>query len=121
MELWVFDSCGAYSSGSFNFNIHDKPEIFIQALVGYALMSDEELGLDLYIDCRVEKESINVTEDINGKEMKIELEPSPICVQRAVVFRVTTCFSSMDGMRVVNLSWPSDLRPPESEHLLLAP
>lgn len=44
MELWGFDRSGAFSSGEFD--IHQEPEQFIQAIVGYSMMSHDELGLD---------------------------------------------------------------------------
>jgi hypothetical protein len=43
----MFDRSGPYSSGPFD--IHDKPEKFIRALMSYTLMSDDELGLDSFI------------------------------------------------------------------------
>ncbi|KAI1157318.1 hypothetical protein F5B18DRAFT_657823 [Nemania serpens] len=48
MELWVFDRSGAYSSGAFD--IHDKPDTFARALVGYATMDDDAMGLDTFIE-----------------------------------------------------------------------
>ncbi|EEH21420.2 hypothetical protein PABG_03636 [Paracoccidioides brasiliensis Pb03] len=47
MEAWVFDRSGAYSSGVIN--IHADLRQFLQELVGYTMMSDEELGLDVFI------------------------------------------------------------------------
>jgi Fungal protein kinase len=118
MELWVFDRCGAYSSGVFN--IHDQPQMLVRALVGYVMMSDEELGVDTFIIRDGETQRVKVIEDITGKEMELELELNPIVLQNAVVCRGTTCFRSKDGMHVVKLSWPSDHRPPEATHLRLA-
>ena len=48
MELWVFDRSGCYSSGEFD--IHKEPERFIRAIAGYAIMSDQELGLDIFVE-----------------------------------------------------------------------
>ena len=115
MELWVFDRSGPYSSGPFD--IHDEPEKFIRALVGYALMSDDELGLDSFIEHDSQDNSITIQEDLTGKDVKIQLEQQPMVIHRAIVCRGTTCFRSKDGKKVVKLSWPSDLRPPEAEHL----
>jgi hypothetical protein len=50
IELWVLDRPGPYSSGEFD--IHEEPEKFILSLAGYAFMSDQELGLDTFIDRR---------------------------------------------------------------------
>lgn len=115
MELWVFDRSGPYSSGAFD--IHDKPENFIRALVGYTLMSDNELGLDGFIEHDGQGNSITIHEDKTGKNIKILLEQQPLVIQRAIVCRGTTCYRSKDGKKVVKLSWPSDLRPQEASLL----
>lgn len=47
MQLWVFDRSGAYSSDTFD--VLQQPDRFIRAVTGYALMTDEELGLDTFI------------------------------------------------------------------------
>jgi len=91
MELWVFDRSGPYSSGEFN--IHEEPEQFIRAIAGYAMMSDEELGLDTFIERDGGDLFITITEDANGKEKKIQLEEDPMVIQRAIVCRGTNCLS----------------------------
>lgn len=48
MELWVFDRSGAYSSGEFD--IHHEPIKCATALVAYATMDDESMGLDRFIE-----------------------------------------------------------------------
>ncbi|KAF2228683.1 hypothetical protein EV356DRAFT_497848 [Viridothelium virens] len=48
MEQWVFDRSGAY--GPEAFDVTADPGRFIRAIAGYALMSDEELGLDTFIE-----------------------------------------------------------------------
>jgi Fungal protein kinase len=79
MELWVFDRSGPYSS--------DEPEQFVRALAGYALMSDEELGLDSFVERNGEGHFVTVTEDATGKETKIPLQPEPTFKQRAIISR----------------------------------
>ena len=115
MELWVFDRSGPYSSGPFD--IHDEPEKFIRALMGYTLMSDDELGLDCFIKHDDQDNSITIQKDTTGKDIKIQLEQQPMIIHRAIVFRGTTCYRSKDEKKVVKLSWPSDLRPSEAELL----
>ncbi|KAL9100405.1 MAG: hypothetical protein Q9163_004215 [Psora crenata] len=112
---FVFDRSGPYSSGPFD--IHKEPQRFIQALAGYALMSDEELGLDNVIEEDGEDRFISIIKDAIGKQTRVQVEPQPIVVQRAIVCRGTICFLSKDREKVVKLSWPSDLRPPEADHL----
>ncbi|EEH48140.2 uncharacterized protein PADG_04224 [Paracoccidioides brasiliensis Pb18] len=47
MEVWVFDYSGLYSSGIID--VYTDLRQFFQVLVGYTMMSDEELGLDIFI------------------------------------------------------------------------
>ncbi|RMD39557.1 hypothetical protein DV735_g5570, partial [Chaetothyriales sp. CBS 134920] len=118
MELWVFDRSGAYSSGPFD--IHDKPDMFARALVGYATMDDESMGLDLFIE-RVNnagKLERYVTLDVNSKQVRIGLEEA-IARQNAIVCRGTACYTTKTG-QVVKLSWASDQRTPEEKLLKLA-
>ena len=118
MELWVFDRSGPYSSGEFD--IHREPEKFILALAGYAMMSDDELGLDTFLQQEDDGPFVSVIEDVSGKEKRLRLEPKPFVKQRAIVCRGTTCFRTHDQTNVVKFSWTSDKRKPEVEHLRLA-
>ena len=123
MELWVFDRSGPYSSGPFD--IHEKPEHFIKAVAGYAMMSNEELGLDTFVERKVENGLITVTEDATGCRKKLWLEPDLMAYQRAIVCRGTSCFragilGTEDPRYVVKFSWTSDKRPPEADLLRLA-
>ncbi len=47
MKLWVFDWFDLYNLGEFD--IHEKLEKFIEAIVRYVMMDDEELGLNTFI------------------------------------------------------------------------
>ena len=118
MELWVFDRSGPYSSGEFD--IHEEPEKFIRAIAGYAMMDDEELGLDTFIKRDDTGRIITISTDATGKENRMQLDEAPFVKQRAVVCRGTTCFRTGDQANVVKFSWTSDKRPPEADHLRLA-
>ena len=123
MELWVFDRSGPYSSGEFD--IYKEPEQFIRAIAGYTMMSDEELGLDIFVERDGEDRFITITEDTTKKERRLQLESDLIAYQRAIVCRGTSCFrasipSSKDPRFVVKFSWTSDMRKPEVELLRLA-
>lgn len=111
----MFDRSGPYSSGPFD--IHDEPDKFIQAFVGYTLMSNEGLGLVNLIEETEQGRFITVTEDATGSEARIQLEEEPMAVRRAIVCRGTTCFNTKDLKQVVKLLWQSDLRPLEADHL----
>jgi hypothetical protein len=115
MELWVFDRSGAYSSGPFD--IHDKPDTFARALVGYATMDDDAMGLDTFIE-REDGHRYVTLDDTNGNETRIELV-RPVVRQKAVVCRGTTCFETRNN-HVAKFSWASDKRKLEVEQLRLA-
>ncbi|KAL8647621.1 MAG: hypothetical protein Q9210_005451 [Variospora velana] len=123
MRSWVFDRSGPYSSTAFD--IHKEPECFIRTIAAYVMMSDEELGLDTFIQRDDSDQFITVVEDATGKERRLQLEPDPIASQRAIVCRGTSCFrartpSSEDLRYVVKFSWVSDKRRPEADLLRLA-
>ncbi|KAI1181406.1 serine/threonine-protein kinase Sgk2 [Nemania serpens] len=115
MELWVFDRSGAYSSGAFD--IHDKPDTFARALVGYATMDNDAIGLDTFIE-REGKHHYVTVDDIDGNKTRIRLS-RPIVRQKAIVCRGTTCYKTQDG-HVAKFSWASDKRKLEVEQLRLA-
>lgn len=115
MELWIYDRSGAYSSGEFD--IHSEPEKLACALVAYATMEDNAMGLDLSIETKNRHRYITVG-DANGCDTRMPLGRL-LVRQRAVVCRGTTCFSAKQG--VVKFSWRSDKRQPsEAAHLLRA-
>lgn len=119
MELWVFDRSGAYSSGEFD--IHKEPEKLIKVMIGYANMSDAELGLDTYTEFKGIDRFIDVSADASVKRKKLQLETSPFVKQRAIVCRGTTCFRTIEPRNVVvKFSWTSDKRQRESDLLRLA-
>ncbi|KAI8626594.1 serine/threonine-protein kinase Sgk2 [Xylariaceae sp. FL1651] len=116
MELWVFDRSGAYSSGPFD--IHDKPETFARALVGYATMDDDAMGLDMFIEREGKHHYVTLDDATEGNKTRIRLL-RPIVRQRAIVCRGTTCYETQDS-NVAKFSWASDKRKLEVEQLRLA-
>lgn len=126
MELWVFDRSGLY--GSESFAIHEDPRQFVKIMFGYMRMSDEELGVNTYIEEDKIGKYIVLKEKDKGKSKKKErlyLEDKPIASQRAIVCRGTTCYraKSLNSDRweyVVKFAWRSDKRKAEGELLKLA-
>ncbi|EDN08106.1 predicted protein [Histoplasma mississippiense (nom. inval.)] len=120
MEAWVFDRSGPYSSGIID--VYADSRRFFQVLVGYTMMSDEELGLDTFI-ARDEggNKSITVKGPGNSEGKKVRLGEM-LSYQRAIVCRGTTCFLANDGQAegVAKFSWVSGKRRPEAELLELA-
>ncbi|KAI1169293.1 serine/threonine-protein kinase Sgk2 [Nemania serpens] len=115
MELWVFDRSGAYSSGLFD--IHDEPDKFARAFIGYTTMDDDAMGLGTFIE-REDGHRYVTLDDANGKETKVRLDKAMVR-QKAIVSRGTTCYKTQNN-HVAKFSWASDKRKPEVEQLKLA-
>ncbi|KAK2616904.1 hypothetical protein QQS21_000282 [Conoideocrella luteorostrata] len=80
-------------------------------------MDDEMMGLDTLIE-RKKGHRYATFRDKSGKEARIQLKEL-LVRQRAVVCRRTTFYRTRNG-HVAKLSWASDKRKPEAEHLELA-
>jgi hypothetical protein len=94
-------------------------------MAGYALMSDEELGINTYIKEDKDGKYIMFKGDDETKETKLYLDDRPIAFQRAIVCRGTTCYrakrqNSKRWEFVVKFSWRSDKRRAEGDLLRLA-
>ncbi|KAK0709610.1 hypothetical protein B0T26DRAFT_814228 [Lasiosphaeria miniovina] len=83
-----------------------EPGKFARALVGYATMSDDEMGLDTFIE-RDNADRHVTLDGTGGKETKIQLVKAMVRQQ------------AIDGY-VAKFSWVSDKRKLEVEHLTLA-
>lgn len=75
-ELYVFDRSEAYSAATFD--IHAEVERFIRDMSGYALMSDEELGLDMFVRRCGARQFVTVIEHGSTKRRRLELGAWPI-------------------------------------------
>jgi hypothetical protein len=115
IEPHIFDRSGSYSMESFD--IHEEPERFIRIISGYCLMSDEEHGLDTFIEREGSAEFVTVA-DSDGKDVRLALDPKPIARQAAVVGRGTSCYLTVDGNSVAKLSWVSAGKSPAEADLL---
>ncbi|KAG5964263.1 hypothetical protein E4U56_002339 [Claviceps arundinis] len=115
MELWVFDRSGPYSSGTFD--IHDEPDKFARALIGYTTMDDDALGLDTVIE-RQDGHLYITLDDASGKETRLRLDKA-MNRRRAIASRGTTCYETQHG-HVAKFQWALDQSPLELEQLKLA-
>ncbi|PNY22172.1 Serine/threonine-protein kinase Sgk2 [Tolypocladium capitatum] len=115
MELWVFDRSGAYSSGAFD--IHDEPDKFARAFVGYTTMDDDTMGLDTFTE-REDGHRYVTLDDASGNETKVRLDKAMVR-QKAIVCRGTTCYET-ENSHVAKFSWASDKWKLEVEQLKLA-
>ncbi|OJD13000.1 hypothetical protein AJ78_06493 [Emergomyces pasteurianus Ep9510] len=117
-EAWVFDRSGLYSSGSFD--VCEHQERFFQMIVGYAMMSDDELGLDTFMTRSGGGNNMITVERAGGGETTVRLDPNPLSVQYAIVCRGTACFlaEADEGVQAVaKFSWVSDKRALEKDLL----
>ncbi|KAI0130780.1 serine/threonine-protein kinase Sgk2 [Daldinia grandis] len=115
MELWIFDRSGAYSSGVFD--IHNEPDKFARAFIGYTTMNDDAMGLDTFIEREDGRRYVTLN-DASDNQTKIRLD-IPMVRQKAIVCRGTTCYKTENNY-VAKFSWASDKRKPEVEYLKLA-
>ncbi|OAX78717.1 hypothetical protein ACJ72_06972 [Emergomyces africanus] len=121
MEMWIWDRSGPFSSGSFNVN--EDPKRFFRMILGYAMMTDEELGIDIIITQDDSGGKTITVKSVNGEEMVVQLNPKPLSYQSAIVCRGTTCFlADVEGKAqcVAKFSWTSDKRASEKDLLKLA-
>ena len=84
------------------------------------MMSNEELGLDTFIQLNGEDQLITITDNSNGEKKEFQLEQSPFVRHSAIVSRGTTCYRTSDQETVVKFSWTPDKRHPEAKYLNLA-
>lgn len=83
------------------------------------MMSDEEFGLDTFIEGDNGDQSVTIVKGATGKEIRLYLKLFPISYQWAIVCRGTSCFrarttSSEDIRYIVKFPWVSDERQPEA-------
>lgn len=122
MELWVFDRSGVYSAAVFD--IRKNPERFLNVMVSYRLMGDEELGMNSlfredeagkYITMRAEDKKVGA---------RLYLEPRPIAISQDIVGEGTTCYrakrlNSNGPEFIVKLKWRLATKRPEEKLLKL--
>ena len=94
MQLWIFDRSRAYSSDTFD--ILQQPDRFIRAITRYALMTNEELGLDTFMKREGQPPFVTVVDTTTGEQVTLELEASLFIIQRAIVSWGTSCFRTTD-------------------------
>ena len=114
MRLWHFDRSGA--CGSCSFDINQEGLAFIRVMLGYYLMTDEQLGLDPTIQGSGGQQYVEITR--NGQVERLVLT-AMIKKQAAIVSRATTCwraYRDTDHMKkplIVKDSWQYEERPEE--------
>ncbi|KAI9784438.1 MAG: hypothetical protein M1839_002094 [Geoglossum umbratile] len=124
VEMWVYDRSGPYSSAKFS--LHEDSGHFVKILASFTMMSDEDLGLDTYIQVDAHGPFIMLKQEGKGKEVKLRLYPDPIVTAGiSIVSRGTTCYraktqSCQDWDFVAKFSWRPDATDKEDKLLRLA-
>lgn len=65
----MFNYSRPYSSGEFS--IYKEPKQFIRTLAGYAIISNKELGLDIFVESDGNNRFITVTEDVTRNDRRL--------------------------------------------------
>ncbi|VDB88382.1 Bgt-50112, partial [Blumeria graminis f. sp. tritici] len=117
LELWVVDRSGGYSSGEIK--IIESQEKLVRALSSYMLMSDEELGLDLFVRYVGQHAYITIPDGDNPGE-QIEVVPEPVARPVTIYSRGNTCYQTTDGEHLIKFSWGSGTKRSEIDALRLA-
>lgn len=113
LELWVFDRSGAYSSEKLD--LAQSPHLFVQTLAGYAMMSDEECGINPFVKRLGPRPDGYVSLDLDDK---LYLRPEVIAAPDYLVGPGTTCYVASasavgESNTVVKFSWRVDQTPTE--------
>ena len=114
MRLWHVDHLG--TSGGLSFDINQDGHRFVQVMLGYFMMDNQQLGLDPTIANMHGKQCISI--DRNGQTEQVILEKL-LRKQAVVVGRATTCWKAYcekDQGKVpliVKDSWQYTERPEE--------
>ena len=116
LRLWQFDRSG--SSGSTSFDINKDGSEFVRVMLGYHLMSDEQLGFDPTIHREDGKRWIEIRRNGSTEHLFVEKE---VRKHAAIIGRATSCWKAYMGegdarMRlVVKDSWQYEERGEEGE------
>ncbi|KAI9809767.1 MAG: hypothetical protein M1825_000200 [Sarcosagium campestre] len=116
MRLWRFDHLG--NTGSTSFDVNEDGIRFVQAMLGYIMMNDEQLGLDPTVGKLDSMQFIKIIR--NGQSEKLVLT-EVLRKQATIVGRATTCWRAYregDTEKkplIVKDSWQYTARPEEGE------
>ena len=116
LRLWQFDRLS--SSGSTSFDINKDGCQFVRVMLGYSLMSKEQLGFDPTFHREDEKRWIEITRNGSPERLFIEKE---VRKHPAIIGRATSCWKAYKdegGIRtrlVVKDSWQYEERGEEGE------
>ena len=116
LRLWQFDRLG--SSGSTSFDINKDGHRFVRVMLGYYLMSEEQLGFDPTIRRKNGKRWIEITRNGSTECLFIEEE---VRKHPAIIGRATSCWKAYKDegdvrtRLVVKDSWQYEERGEEGE------
>ena len=116
LRLWQFDRSG--SSASASFDVNKDGHRFVRVMLGYYLMSEEQLGFDPTIHCEDGKRWIEITQKGLTERLLVESE---VRKHAAIIGRATSCWKASMGegnarrRLVVKDSWQYEERGEEGE------
>ena len=115
MRLWQFDRSGC--SGSISFDVNNDGLLFVQIMLGFHLMNNEQLGFDPTIQQSKDgKRYMNISRAGRIERLVIEKE---IRKQAVIVGRATTCWKcygdDSNQPLIVKDSWQYEERPEEGD------
>ncbi|PQE34082.1 hypothetical protein CJF32_00010770 [Rutstroemia sp. NJR-2017a WRK4] len=105
-SMEIFDRSGLYNSEKFD--IYKEPERFIRVITGYILMTDTELGLNIFVKHN-SNNSIRYENFFGGQANRLDKSDKQYIIEKG-------------GATLQNkkFAWPSDKRQQEGELLKLA-
>ncbi|KAH7173270.1 uncharacterized protein B0J16DRAFT_349815 [Fusarium flagelliforme] len=118
-EPWVFDRMGLYSGQPFDLS-KDGPRLAI-LLVGYSLMTNEELGMDTFIHKDNGQNFIRLS---NSDSERLFLETRPFVTPRQLIGKAVACYKARSDdsepwKAVVKFCWKSEKEEMEQKILHL--
>ncbi len=82
-------------------------------------MSNEELGLNTFVEWNEGNLFIIITEDVNEKKKRIQLEWNSMVIQWAIVCWKTSCYCSENEKHVLKFLWTFNKQSLKTDHLRL--
>ncbi|EPQ65199.1 BgtA-20289 [Blumeria graminis f. sp. tritici] len=101
LRLWVFDPCGAFGSGVID--IKEEPECFIRAITAYALMNEDKLGMNIFVNPINHKMKVQNHKTLRNNIYQLDI--NPFVNQKLPLSCGTVCYRTIDGEYIAKFSW----------------
>ncbi|CCU82160.1 serine/threonine-protein kinase Sgk2 [Blumeria hordei DH14] len=110
LRLWVFDPCGAFGSGLTE--IKEDPECFIRVITAYALMNEEKLGMNIFVNPINNKMKVQNHKTLRNNIYQLDMKP--FVNQKLPLSCGTICYRTIDGEYIAKFSWSEYARSAET-------